>query len=306
MPLDPAAQAVLDLLEEAGGPQLEDQTPEEARELFAGLVALAGEGAAVASVDEREIGGVPALVITPHGVGPFPVLVWIHGGGWVIGSAVESQATARDLAAAAGCIVVSPDYRLAPEHKAPAALDDCVAATRWLLDNAGELGGDPSRIAVGGDSAGGNLSALVAIEFGERLRYQVLVYPATDLSMSEVHASLEENADGYLLTKAGMKWFIDHYLDDSGLASDDVRVSPLNASDEALGRTPPAFVITAEFDPLRDEGEAYADRLRNAGVDVTQRRFDGQIHAFYTMPLAMPAAVEAIAQTCDVLGKAFI
>jgi acetyl esterase len=306
MPLDPAAQAVLDLLEEEGGPQLEDQTPEEARELFAGLVALAGEGAAVASVDEREIGGVPALVITPHGVGPFPVLVWIHGGGWVIGSAVESQATARDLAAAAGCIVVLPDYRLAPEHKAPAALDDCVAATRWLLDNAGELGGDPSRIAVGGDSAGGNLSALVAIEFGERLRYQLLVYPATDLSLSDVHASLEENADGYLLTKAGMKWFIDHYLDDSGLASDDVRVSPLNASDEALSRTPPAFVITAEFDPLRDEGEAYADRLRNAGVDVTHRRFDGQIHAFYTMPLAMPAAAEAIAQSCDLLGKAFI
>ncbi len=136
MPLDPAAQAVLNLLAEAGGPPLEELTPTEARELFKGLVALGGEGAAVASVDEREVGGVPALVVTPTGEGPFPVLVWIHGGGCVIGSAVESQATARDLAAGAGCIVVSLDYRLAPEHKAPAALDDCIAATRWVLDHA--------------------------------------------------------------------------------------------------------------------------------------------------------------------------
>ncbi|HEX4982592.1 MAG TPA: alpha/beta hydrolase [Ilumatobacteraceae bacterium] len=306
MPLDPAAQAVLNLLEEAGGPPLEEQTPEEAREFIKGLAALGGEGAAVASVDERDVGGVPALVITPTGDGPFPVLVWIHGGGWVIGSAIDSQATARDLAAGAGCIVVSVDYRLAPEHKAPAALDDCIAATRWVLDHASELGGDPSRVAVGGDSAGGNLSALVALEFGDRLCYQVLVYPATDLSMAGPHPSLDENADGYLLTKAAMRWFIDHYLVDSGITSDDVRVSPLNAPDAALRRTPPAFVLTAEFDPLRDEGEAYADRLRAAGVDVTHRRFDGQIHAFYSMPLAIPASVEALAQTTELLAKAFV
>ena len=306
MPLDPAAQAVLNLLEEAGGPPLEEQTPEEAREFIKALAALGGEGAVVASVDERDVGGVPALVITPAGDGPFPVLVWIHGGGWVIGSAVDSQATARDLAAGAGCIVVSVDYRLAPEHTAPAALDDCIAATRWVLDHASELGGDPSRVAVGGDSAGGNLSALVALEFGDRLCYQVLVYPATDLSMAGPHPSLDENADGYLLTKAAMRWFVDHYLVDSGITSDDVRVSPLNAPDAALRRTPPAFVLTAEFDPLRDEGEAYADRLRAAGVDVTHRRFDGQIHAFYSMPLAIPASVEALSQTAELLAKAFI
>jgi acetyl esterase len=205
MPLDPAAQAVLNLLEEAGGPPLEEQTPEQAREFIKGLAALGGEGAAVASVDERNVGGVPALVVTPTGEGPFPVLVWIHGGGWVIGSAVDSLATARDLAAGARCIVVSPDYRLAPEHKAPAALDDCLAATGWVLDHADELGGDPNRVAVGGDSAG-----------------------------------------------------------------------------------------------------AYADRLRAAGVDVTHRRFDGQIHAFYSMPLAVPAGAEALAQTAELLGKAFI
>ncbi len=306
MPLDPAVQAVLDLLAEAGGPPLEEQSPEEARELFKGLVALGGDGAEVASVDARDVGGVPALVVTPNGDGPFPVLVWIHGGGWVIGSAVESLATARDLAAGARCIVVSLDYRLAPEHKAPAALDDCIAATGWVLDHAGELGGDRRRVAVGGDSAGGNLSALVALEFGDRLCYQVLVYPATDLSKSGRHASTDENAEGYLLTKAGMHWFIDHYIDDSGIAGDDVRVSPLNASDEALGGAPPAFVITAEFDPLRDEGEAYAHRLRAAGVDVTHRRFDGQIHAFYSMRAAVPACSDAVAQTCELLGKAFV
>jgi acetyl esterase len=306
MPVDPAAQSVLDLLAAEGGPPLEEMAPAEAREVFKALAALGGEGAVVASVAERDIGGVPALVVTPTGEGPFPVLVWIHGGGWVIGSPVESQATARDLAAGAGCIVVSLDYRLAPEHKAPAALDDCIAATGWVLAHAGELGGDPGKVAVGGDSAGGNLSALVALEFGDRLRYQVLVYPAVDLSLSGGHPSLDENADGYLLTKAGMKWFIDHYLDDSGVAADDVRVSPLNASDDALRRTPPAFVITAEFDPLRDEGEAYAARLRAAGVDVTHRRFDGQIHAFYSMPLAVPAATEAVAQTAELLAKAFV
>ena len=306
MPLDPAAQAVLNLLAAAGGPPLEELTPPEARELFKGLVVLAGEGAAVASVTEREVGGVPALVVTPNGDGPFPVLVWIHGGGFVIGSALESQATARDLAAGAGCIVVSLDYRLAPEHKAPAALDDCISATRWVLDHATELGGDPDKIAVGGDSAGGNLSALVALELGDRLRYQVLVYPAVDLAMSGDYPSLGENADGYLLEMSGMRWFVGHYLDDCGLSADDVRVSPMNASDEALSRTPPAFVITAEFDPLRDEGEAYADRLRAAGVDVTQRRFDGQIHAFYSMPSAIPASAEAVAQTVELLRKAFV
>jgi len=306
MPLDPAAQAVLNLLAAAGGPPLEELTPPEARELFKGLVALAGEGASVASVTEREVGGVPALVVTPNGDGPFPVLVWIHGGGFVIGSALESQATARDLAAGAGCIVVSLDYRLAPEHKAPAALDDCISAARWVLDHATELGGDPDKVAVGGDSAGGNLSALVALELGDRLRYQVLVYPAVDLAMSGDYPSLGENADGYLLEMSGMRWFVGHYLDDSGLSADDVRVSPMNASDEALSRTPPAFVITAEFDPLRDEGEAYADRLRAAGVDVTQRRFDGQIHAFYSMPLAIPASAEAVAQTVELLRKAFV
>ena len=234
------------------------------------------------------------------------MLVWIHGGGFVIGSAVESQAHCRDPGRGRGCVVVSLDYRLAPEHKAPAALDDCIAATT--------AGRRPRRRARWRPEQGRGGRRLgrrqpfrtVALEFGDRLCYQVLVYPATDLSMSGDYPSLEENADGYLLERASMDWFVGHYLDGSGLASDDVRISPINASDEALSRTPPAFVITAEFDPLRDEGEAYADRLRAAGVDVTQRRFDGQIHAFYSMPLAIPAGAEAVAQTVELLRKAFV
>jgi acetyl esterase len=304
MPLDPAAQAILAMLAEAGAPPLEELTPDEARVSFAGIAALGGEGASVAGVEERAVGGVPAVVVTPHGNGPFPVLVWFHGGGWVIGTAAESTATAKDLAAGAGCIVVSLDYRLAPEHKAPAALDDCIAGTRWVLEHGAEIGGDPLRVAVGGDSAGGNLAALVALELGDRLRYQALVYPATDLAMT--HPSIDENAEGYLLTKATMQWFIGHYLDGSGMAADDARISPHFAGDAALKKVAPAFVITAEFDPLRDEGEAYAPRLRGLGVDVTHRRFDGQIHAFYSMPLAVPTAAEAIAQTATLLRKAFV
>jgi len=275
----------------------------EAREAYANLATLTGEGADVASVGEREIAGVRSVVVTPHGDGPFPVFVWVHGGGWVIGSATESGSSARDLAAGANCVVVSVDYRLAPEHKAPAAVDDTFAVVAWVLDHASEIGGDPARVAIGGDSAGGNLAALAGLEFGDRLCYQVLIYPATDLTLSQ--PSMEENAEGYLLTKASMVWFTEHYLRDSGIAADDPRVSPLFASDEALRKAAPAFVITGELDPLRDEGEAYAERLRKAGVDVTLRRFDGQIHGFYSMPLAIPAAVEAIAQTCELLQKVF-
>jgi acetyl esterase len=264
---------------------------------------LGGDGADVASVTPATYGGVPGITVTPHGTGPFPVLVWIHGGGWVIGSADESIATARDLAAGANCIVVSLDYRLAPEHKAPAAADDCITAVGWVLDHAHEFGGDPARVAVGGDSAGGNLAALTALRFGSRLRQQVLVYPATDLTLTS--PSIDENAEGYLLTKASMQWFVGHYLDGSGTTATDPGISPAYADDAALAASAPAFVITAEFDPLRDEGEAYAARLASLGVPVTARRFDGQIHAFYSMPAVIPAATDAIAQTIEVLRTAF-
>ena len=303
MPVDPAAQQLLTLMEQAGEPPLEEMTPPQARETFGALAALAGPGADVASVVDVDAGGVPAVVITPPGDGPFPVLVWMHGGGWVIGSSGEALALTKDLAASAEAIVVSLDYRLAPEHKAPAALDDCLAATRWVLDHAADLGGDPQRVAVGGDSAGGNLAALVALELADRLRHQLLVYPVTDLTLS--HPSIRENADGYLLTKAGMEWFRDHYLDGSDIEPTDAKVSPLVADAAVLARAPSATVVTAEFDPLRDEGEAYATRLREAGVEVDHRRYDGQIHAFFQLGAVVPDGVAAIGHATENLRRAF-
>ena len=302
MPLDPTAHMILQGLAAAGGPALQDQTPVEARATFAALAAMGGDGADVASAVTRDIGGVPCLVVTPLGEVPHrPVMVWIHGGGWVIGSASESAATARNLAALADCVVVSVDYRLAPEHPAPAAVDDCSAVVAWLLDHATELGGDPTRIAVGGDSAGGNLAALVALEYGERLAFQALVYPVTDLTLS--HPSMDENAEGYLLTKAGMKWFVGHYLQGHTDPASPT-VSPLHAADSVLATAAPAYVITAEFDPLRDEGEAYAARLAAAGVAVTAERFDGLIHAFYGMTSVFAQAAAAQQRTADLFRAA--
>jgi len=302
MPLDPTAQVILQGLAAAGGPALQEQTPVEARAAFAALASMGGEGADVASVVSREIAGVPCLVVTPQGEATTrPVMVWIHGGGWVIGSATESAATARNLAALADCVVVSVDYRLAPEHPAPAASDDCSAVVGWLLDNAGEVGGDPARLAVGGDSAGGHLAALVALEYGPRIAFQALVYPVTDLTLS--HPSMDENAEGYLLTKAGMQWFVGHYLQ-GRLDPASPAVSPLYAPDATLASAAPAYVITAEFDPLRDEGEAYAARLTAAGVRVTAERFDGLIHAFYGMTSIFPQAVAAQQRTADLFRAA--
>lgn len=303
MPVDPSAQQVLTLLDDLGGMRLEAMAPQEARDAYALLGVVRDEEMAdVASVEEREIAGVPCRVVTPRGSGsgPLPVLIWLHGGGWVIGSAELSLPTARSLAAGAECVVVSVDYRLGPEHRFPAAPDDCAAVARWVLANAAELGGDPSCIAIGGDSAGGNLSAVVALEV-PGLVAQILVYPATDLTMS--HSSIEENGEGYLLTRAAMDWFAEHYLGDAD--PKDPRVSPLFAGLDSLAGAPPAHVVTAEYDPLRDEGEAYADRLREVGVKVTGTRYAGQIHGFFTMGALIPTSEQALAEAVAVLRDAF-
>ena len=298
--LDPAVATLLNLLDQAGGVPLFEMAPADARHAFGALNQMLGEGAPVASVTQRDIEGVPVYVNTPEGDGPFGVLVWIHGGGWVIGSAREAQATARDLAAEARCIVVNVDYRLAPEHPFPTPLEDCEAVARWVLANAAELGGDPARVAVGGDSAGGNLSAVVARDVPGFVA-QLLVYPVTDCTLS--HPSIEENGEGYFLDRATMQWFVDLYLGDA--ARDHPRASPLACATEALAGLPPATVITAEFDPLRDEGEAYAAKLADAGVDVALTRYDGQIHGFATMPTLIPAGADATAQLAASLRRSF-
>lgn len=310
MALDPAAQALLEQMAAAEMPPLNEMSPPDAREAAQGFLELAGPGEEVGDVTEQSIpgpgGDITVRIITPAETadGPLPCLIYYHGGGWVIGDLDTLDTTCRSLANKSGSKIVSVGYRLAPEHKFPAPLDDCYAALRWVADNGAKIGVDPDRLAVGGDSAGGNLAAAVAIrardEGGPALRYQVLVYPVTNHSFDT--PSYQENADGYLLTKDMMVWFWDHYLDSDSDGQNPL-ASPLLADD--LSGLPPAIVLTGEFDPLRDEGEAYAAKLSEAGVPVTQRRYDGQIHAFWQMPLVFLSAHQAIDQVADELRKAF-
>lgn len=307
MPLDPQAKAVLDLMASAGLPALWDLSPEAARrqmkETRPPVPPIPVEG-----VHDRMVPGpngeIPVRIYTPGGTPPFPVLVYFHGGGWVIGDIETHDNTCRELTNAAGCVVVSVDYRLAPEHKFPAPLDDCYAATCWVAEHAPNIGADASRLAVGGDSAGGNLAAAVALmardRGGPRITHQLLVYPVTDHSFETV--SYRENAEGYLLTKQAMKWFWDHYLRSAEDGANPL-ASPLRSNN--LGGLPPATVITAEFDPLRDEGEAYGHRLRGAGVDATVSRYEGMIHGFFGMTAAVDKAREAMGEAANALKAAF-
>jgi acetyl esterase len=299
----PQVQTLLDAMARTGGPALNEVSPTEARQMYKALNSLE-QGEEIQRVDDRLVptpeGDVPVRTYTPaDAVGASRgVLLWFHGGGWVIGDLDTADATCRALANRAGVVVVSVDYRLAPEHPAPAALDDCTAALMWTVENAELLGVDATKVAVGGDSAGGNLAALVCQrvrdEFGPDIDFQLLVYPVTDLTLG--HPSMDENAEGYFLTKATMEWFTAHYLGDQ--ERKDPSVSPLFA--EQLSGLPRALVITAEFDPLRDEGEAYALRLREAGVPTEHVRYDGQIHGFFAMPSLLDAGKEAL----DLAGAA--
>ncbi len=300
MPLDAASAQVLEMIEQLGLPPFEEQTPEAARAMFAAMREVSAGGPEVASVEDREIAGVAVRIYRPSTATGVPVLVYLHGGGWVIGNLDSHDGVARELASQTGIVVVSVDYRLAPEHKFPAAVDDAVAVTRWVLDHAAEVGGDPTRVAIGGDSAGGNLSAVVTHELRGRLAFQLLVYPAVDLGMSS--PSIEENGEGYLLTKASMEWFIGHYIGGTTADPADARLSPL-ANTEWTG-LPPALVITAEFDPLRDEGEAYAAKLSAEGVATTLHRYDGQIHGFFSMGALVPDGKAALAEAAAALRAA--
>jgi acetyl esterase len=309
MPLDPQARALLDQMASMGMPPFEKLPVPEARASIAALAAASGEPETVDRVDNRTVPGpageIPVRVYAPAGQQPLPVLVYFHGGGWVIGNLDTHDGTCRQLANAAGCMVVAVDYRLAPEHPFPAAPEDAYAVTRWVAANAAALGADPGRVAVGGDSAGGNLSAVVSLMARDRggpsLAHQLLIYPATD-APGDARASYRDNAEGYFLTAAGMHWFWNHYhRGDVGVR--DPYACPIRARD--LANLPPALVITAEYDPLRDEGEEYAARLRDAGVPVTLSRYDGMIHGFFGMAGLLDRARDAVAEAVAALRTAF-
>ena len=306
MPLDPGLKLVLDQLAATPGPQLHELPVAQARAFFEQMQ-LPHPEVKIAGVEDRRIPGpageIPVRIYRPGGKAPLAALVYFHGGGWVIGSIETHDASCRDLANRVGCVVVSVDYRLAPEHRYPAAAEDCFAATQWVAENAAALGVDPQRIAIGGDSAGGNLAAAVALMARDRrgpaLRHQLLIYPVTDADFTR--ASYRENAEGYLLTTQAMEWFWGHYVPDA-VQRNEPYAAPLQAKD--LSGLPPAFVITAEYDPLRDEGEAYAKRLSGAGVRTTAKRYDGAIHGFFAMGLLAEVARTAVADAVTELRSA--
>lgn len=303
MPLHPKAREFLDQFA-AAMPPLGTLGVAETRSSFDGIVAFGGPPEPVARVENRRIPGpageIAVRIYTPEARGPLPVLVYFHGGGWVIGTIETHDPLCRHLAKQAQAVVVSVDYRLAPEHKFPAGPEDCYAATSWVAEHAAELGGDPARVVVGGDSAGGNLAAAVSLMARDRgkpkIALQLLLYPVTDHSYET--ASYRENADGYLLTKQAMVWFWNHYLAKDADGANPY-ASPLRAKD--VSGVAPAVVVTAEFDPLRDEGEAYAERLRQARVSVKLERYDGIIHGFAMMTGYFEEAQRVVAEAAGAI-----
>jgi acetyl esterase len=307
MPVDPDIRRALEVREELGGEPLSAGTPQQARRAFREVTLELRDPAqlpAVADLRETTVPGpegpLAARVYRPEGAGdaPLPTLVFFHGGGWLFGDLDTHELQARSLCREVGAVVLSVAYRLAPEDPFPAAVQDALAATRWAAEHVGELGADPDRLAVAGDSAGGNLATVVARlarDDGPPLAAQLLIYPVTETHGE--HGSRVEFAEGYYLTRQDMEWFERHY---EGVANPaDPDISPLRAAD--LSGLAPAFVVTAEYDPLRDEGEAYASALQAAGVPVVRRRFDGMIHGFFGFALTSPAAAQAVRDMCTEL-----
>jgi acetyl esterase len=310
MELDPQMKAILDTIAAAGGKPFNAMTPAEAREGIKLLVQVfGGKPEQMAKVEDRRVPGpageIPVRVYTPAGVAPMGGLVYFHGGGWVIGDIESHDEVCRALAKGAGCVVVSVDYRLAPEYKFPAAPEDCLAATGWVARNAAALGIDANRIAVGGDSAGGNLAAVVSQmardRSGPKIAFQLLIYPATDWS-KESASQREFTQDGFILSRGDMVWFYDHYMN-SPAEKTNPYFSPACA--KSLAGLPPAYVLTAAIDPLRDEGEAYGEALRKAGVPAAIKRYPGVCHGFVMMGAKLDAGRQAIADCCAELKKAF-
>ena len=306
--MDPKAQIVGEFVKSIRVPGYYPPLP-ELRQQLRTMVSLMDEPApALPRIEDVSIPGpagtLGARVYDPAGTGtpPRPVVGYFHGGGWVQGDLETHHGLCARLAQRSGALVVAVDYRLAPEHKFPAAVEDCVAAYRWLRSHAGDLGGDPARLGLAGDSAGGNLCAVVsqlAARAGEPLpACQALIYPAVDFALdTPSHRELE---DGHVIPRDRILWYMEQYLRDEADRA-DLRASPLRATD--LAGQPPTLVITAGFDPLRDEGQAYAERLRAAGVDVAHREYAGQIHAFVSLTRAIPQGLACTLEIGDYLGQ---
>jgi len=306
--LDPIVRQLLEAAEAEGNPPLESFSPEEARKVaIESLKMTGGTMEPVRSIENLRIPGpegeIPIRIYTPDAPAPRPALVYFHGGGWVVCDLDTHDVVCSAMARRAGAVVVAVDYRLAPEHKFPAAVIDCYAATAWVASNAEKFGIDTKRISVGGDSAGGNLAAVVALksrdEDGPAIALQVMVYPVTDLSSFDTPSYREFGEDHYL-TRSEMEWFRGHYLRNMQDAHDP-HASPLLALD--LSELPPALIITAECDPLRDEGQAYAKRLEYDGVPVTYECYAGMIHPFFSLSGAIPQAFDAIQQVANAVAS---
>jgi len=299
MALHPQTAAVLEFMKQMGNPPLHELTPAEGRANY--LAMRVPSTVQLPEIRDFDAGGVRCRLYRSGTTDNAPLLIYYHGGGWVIGDLESHDDICRKLARDAKCSVVAVDYRLAPEHPAPASHEDCIAATKWIFANATSLGVDPNRIAIGGDSAGGNLAAVVSMHAGVKPVFQLLVYPATDMRLGQ--ASHRENAQGYLLTADSMTWFIGHYLQGDEKKKLDPLYSPLLSDEATLKKSPPTLVITAEYDPLRDEGEEYAARLNAVGVQASVVRFRGQIHAFFGMSEVLDDAAAAIALSASYLRK---
>jgi acetyl esterase len=307
MAIDPQVAFVLDLIIKSGRPAYNTLSPKEARQLFRETrPASTPPAPTIGTVKDLRADSVPVRLYRPAGVPDstrLPALVFFHGGGWVIGDLDTHDTLCRQLTAGAGISVIAVDYRLAPEHKFPASADDAWTATKWVVAHAAELGVDASKLAVGGDSAGGNLAAVVALQArdagGPKIALQVLLYPVTDVGAET--QSYRDLADGYMLTREGMRWFIAHYLAKPQDA-DDWRASPIRA--KSFAGVAPALIITAGYDPLRDEGDAYAQKLRAAGVSVDHLSFGGMIHGFIPMGKLIETGNRAVTLIADSLRHA--
>jgi acetyl esterase len=308
MPVDPQVKSFLDTIAGFGGPPLEQLPLAEARKVPLGLIEFGGLEESMAEVQNRTVPGpggtIAVRIYRPVKKETLAALIFFHGGGFVICNLDTHDRLCRSLAKASGCAVISVDYRLAPEHKYPAAVDDAYAATQYLAEHAAEFGIDPSRIAVGGDSAGGNLAAVVSLlvrdRRGPRLKFQLLIYPLVDFN--DQGSSMREFGQGdYFLSINGMDWFKKSYLA-SADAAREPSASPINATD--FRGLPPAMVITAECDPLRDQGEAYARKLEAAGVRVELKRYEGMIHPFLSLAGIITAGKTAIADAAAAIQGA--